>query len=628
MSQDKRASRIQVRLVLYTLKATIGLALIGAMVLYRAEVHRWFIPLIERLAPTVLRDKPEKVDPRASLKRADGEVSPKHTFSPAHKTLLRSALEGYEKIRVGLSRDQIEVIAEGCTQMEEALTTILGDASLSPRVRRRLSAWRSQSQTLRQGSSNHSQEVELTLSAASAEVARRALSELSREVFRVLEIDPQLQVGWRAFTCPMVDGFQKWLQRPESIENPYMGQRMLSCGAASDWSSSTQERERPNALESLSSSDIAYWTCAMHPTVKGSTEGTCPLCNMDLTPVSHASIESGALLIDPLRRQRIGLRLGTVRRRSVKRRVRAMGQVAFDESRVFDVSLRVNGWVERLRVRREGDIVKRGTPLLGVYSPEYISTQSELLASPKGSPLEALARQRLRALGVPRRDIDALKNKETPHQRLTLYAPQSGVVIDKRVNEGRYIRAGETLFKIVDLSRVWVMVELPEDELHAMRPGMKARVELPYLDDHKDQLERAGPLIGEVESIYPYMNTQGRFGHARVGLPNPHGRFKPGMFAEVILEETVEDLLSLPTEAVIHTGHTAFVFVDHGESILRPHKVELGGQYGDWTEIKSGLESGARVVTSGAFLIASESRIRAALSYWEEPGETAEHPHD
>ena len=628
MSQDKRSSKGRMRVMLYTLKAAVGLALIGATVLYRVEVHRWFIPLIERLAPTSLREAPRRADHRASLKNVDIEVGPKHTFSPAHATLLRSALEGYEKIRIGLSRDQIEVIPEACTQMEDGLSTTLGDASLSPQVRRRVSAWRSESQKLRQAAYKNSQEVEVTLSNASAERARHVLSELSRAMFRVLELDPQLQAGWRAFACPMVDGFQKWLQRPESIENPYMGQRMLSCGAASDWSSSTQERAKSIGLETLSSPDIAYWTCAMHPTVKDTTEGTCPLCNMDLTPVSHASIESGALLIDPLRRQRIGLRLGTVQRRSVKRRIRAMGQVAFDESRVFDVSLRVNGWVERLRVRREGDVVKRGTPLLGVYSPEYISTQSELLASPKGSPLEALARQRLRALGVPRRDIDALKSKKTPHQRLTLYAPQSGVVIDKRVNEGRYIRAGETLFKIVDLSRVWVMVELSEDDLYAVKPKMEARVELPYLDGHEDQLERADALVGEVESIYPYMNTQGRFGHARVSLPNPHGRLKPGMFAEVSLEEAVDDLLSLPTEAVIHTGYTSFVFVDHGAGVLRPHKVETGGQYGDWTEIKSGVESGARVVTSGAFLIASESRIRAALSYWDERDETTEHPHD
>jgi Cu(I)/Ag(I) efflux system membrane fusion protein len=402
----------------------------------------------------------------------------------------------------------------------------------------------------------------------------------------------------------MAEGFPKWFQEPEQIENPYMGQAMPTCGSASDWASETA------TTQGLPSADeVAHYTCPMHPSVRQQIAGTCPICNMDLTPVTHGDLRTGDVLVDSVRRQRIGVRTQTATRRSLTRSIRAVGEVTWDESRIHDVTARVDGWVEDLVVTRTGDPVKRGTTLLGFYSPDLLATQQELLAVPSGSRLAATARERLHLWGMSSQGIEDMLDRGEPRRRVRIRSPIAGVVIDKRVNEGAHVRAGALLYRIVDPSRVWVEADVFEQDLPHVTAGQAVQVVLPHAPTQGRR--------GEVAYVYPTLEPGARTGRVRIDLDNADGALRPGMLANLIFEVALGEHLAVPADAVIYTGPRRLVFVDKGEGRLRPVEVQVGARAGDWIIVENGLSEGEVVVTSGVFLLAAESRIRSATNYWE-----------
>ena len=362
---------------------------------------------------------------------------------------------------------------------------------------------------------------------------------------------------------------------------------------------------------------VAYYTCPMHPSVRKPSPGKCPICGMDLTPVTEEDIDSGTVVVDEVRRQRIGVRTAPVEQRHLSRRVRAVGLVTVDETRLADVNLRMSGWVHKLFVEETGQPVKKGQPLFTLYSPELYAAQREYLSAlnRKGAADAAIpeltraSEQRLRLLGMSQSQIRELGRRGEAWENLPVVAPTSGYVIDKDIVEGGRIEAGTRVYRIADLSRIWIDAEVYESDLQHVVEGQPVTVTLPYVQGRTMQ--------GRVDYVYPTLSGATRTGKVRVALDNPDLALKPDMYADVEIEVDLGERVVIPDSAVIYTGPRRLVFVDLGEGRLRPQDIRIGVRAGGYVEVTHGLEVGDIVVTSGNFLIAAESRIRSATGYWE-----------
>jgi Cu(I)/Ag(I) efflux system membrane fusion protein len=315
--------------------------------------------------------------------------------------------------------------------------------------------------------------------------------------------------------------------------------------------------------------------------------------------------------------RQFGVTFGGVEMRTLTAEVRTVGIVNFDETRMAWIAPKFNGFVERLHVNITGQPVRRGQPLLEVYSPELVSAQEELLLAarldrslgesavpgvPAGSPdLLAAARRRLRLWDISEGQIEDILLTGKVRRTLTLYAPVSGIVTEKNVLQGQAVKAGENLYTIADLSNVWVEAELREQDAGGVREGSPATVELNAFPGR--------PLQGRVAYVYPTLQEEARTLKARIVIPNPGGRIKPGMYAKVRLSAPGRAALTAPSSAVVNTGVRTMVFMDMGNGNLMPMDVETGRVAGEYTEILSGLEPGQRVVTSAQFLLDSESNL-------------------
>ncbi|MGB8330595.1 MAG: efflux RND transporter periplasmic adaptor subunit [Polyangiales bacterium] len=363
--------------------------------------------------------------------------------------------------------------------------------------------------------------------------------------------------------------------------------------------------------------DVAYYTCPMHTSVRQSSPGKCPICGMELTPVKKDDLSTGTIVVDEVRRQQIGVRTAAVERRDISRNIRAVGQVKVDETRLADVNLRMSGWVTRLYVEETGQQVKKGQTLFTLYSPELYSAEREHLialrrqqegSSAAVSELTRTSGQRLRLLGMSAAQIRELERRGQAWENVPVIAPSSGYVIDKDIVEGGRVEAGTRVYRIADLSRLWVDADVYEADLAQVRVGQTVTVELPFVPGQRFQ--------GRVDYIYPTLNGVTRTGRVRVALDNPDLALKPDMYASVELAVDLGERLVIADSAVIYTGPRRLVFVDLGEGRLRPQEVELGVHADGYVEVTRGLQPGDVVVTSGNFLIAAESRIRSATGYW------------
>ena len=362
---------------------------------------------------------------------------------------------------------------------------------------------------------------------------------------------------------------------------------------------------------------VAYYTCPMHPSVQQPSPGKCPICGMDLTPVKQEDLKSGTIVVDEVRRQQIGVGTAAVELRNVSREIRAVGQVRVDETRLSDVNLRMSGWVQRLHVEETGQRVRKGQVLFTLYSPELYAAEREYLTTLKrnreassetSSELMRASEQRLRLLGMSQAQIRELARRGEAWENVPVVAPATGYVIDKDVVEGGRIEAGTRVYRIADLSRLWVDAQVYESDLAQVKKGQPVSVQLPYVPGQSFE--------GTVDYIYPTLDGVTRTGRVRVALDNPGLTLKPDMYADVELAVDLGERLVIPDSAVIYTGPRRLVFVDLGEGRLRPQEIEVGVRAAGYVEVTRGLERGDVVVTSGNFLIAAESRIRSATGYW------------
>lgn len=378
-----------------------------------------------------------------------------------------------------------------------------------------------------------------------------------------------------------------------------------------------------------SSAGPEYYTCGMHPWVIVPTPGACPICGMDLVPLDPAKF-SGEITIDPVVIQNIGVRVEKVEEGSETGSIRTVGTVTYDETLLGDVNLKVAGWVEKLYVDYLGAPVKRGQPLFELYSPELYAAQGEYLlayrasqrvsskkgvSSEEGSSTGGLvsellepARTKLSLYDVGPAQIKQLEARGKPLKTMTIWSPQSGVVIEKQVFEGMKMTPGMTAYRIADLSRVWVMATIYEYQSRDIELGQKATMTLSYLPGQE--------VEGKVVYIYPFLDERTRQLNVRLEFPNPDLKLKPGMYATVVFQGTSATKRVLaPRSAVIDTGERQVAFVAKGQGRFEPRTIRMGAETEDGkVEILDGLRSGELVVVSGQFLIDSEARMREALA--------------
>ncbi len=371
---------------------------------------------------------------------------------------------------------------------------------------------------------------------------------------------------------------------------------------------------------------IKYWVAPMDPTYIRNKPGKSPM-GMDLVPVYAEEGEdkepASTIRIDPVTMQNMGVRLASVQRKPLVKDIRTYGRITYDETTIYTVNTKVNGWIEKLRVTFVGEKVKKGQPLFDIYSPELVTAQEEFLLALQqykslststypsiregAERLVTAARTRLRYWDLTDEQTRKIEKNGTPQKNLTIYSPASGVVIKKLAFEGHYVKAGELQYEIADLSTVWVDVDVYEYELPWVREGMDAAMELAYIPGER--------FYGKVLYIYPYLNPKTRTGKLRLEFPNPGYQLKPEMFATVYLKSRIAgDSLVVPQEAVIDSGIRKVVFVSVGKGKFQPREIELGVEgNNDEFQVLKGLHQGEVVVVSAQFMLDSESRLREAI---------------
>ncbi|AWN42599.1 efflux RND transporter periplasmic adaptor subunit [Methylobacterium durans] len=324
---------------------------------------------------------------------------------------------------------------------------------------------------------------------------------------------------------------------------------------------------------------------------------------MDYIPVYEGEAEDGnTVRISPGKIQRTGVRSEAVERRVVSRPVRVPGTVTLDERRVTVVATRSDAFVDHVENVTTGDRVRKDQPLVQVYSPEINAAAAQLIANPgfDGS------RRRLQNLNVPAEAIAEMERTRRVPMAITWSSPRDGVVLERGAVEGMKASAGETLFRIGDISVMWVLADVPEHELGSVRIGQAATVRVRSLPGRA--------FTGKIGLIYPQVAKETRTTRVRIELPNPDGVLLPDMYADVeIGTGSAKPVVAVPDDAVIDTGARQVVLVDKGEGRFEPRAVQVGARGNGYTEIREGVQAGEQVVTSANFLIDAESNLKAAL---------------
>jgi Cu(I)/Ag(I) efflux system membrane fusion protein len=389
------------------------------------------------------------------------------------------------------------------------------------------------------------------------------------------------------------------------------------------------------------SSPAPKYHCPMHPSFVSDKPGPCPICVMKLVrgdaalgpsaapSASHAGHDAPAgtgdrvsVTLTPARRQMLGIRSEAVRAADLAPAIRTVGRVTVDERRVHHVHTKFEGYIEALHVDFVGKLVRRGEPLASIFSPELVATQEEYLLALRaqrglaGSPIASVAkggndlleaaRRRLLLWDIAPATIDHLERTGEVRRSLDLYSPVTGYVVAKTALHGMRVMPSDALFDIADLSHLWVLADVYEQDLGSVRVGMRAEVFVTYLP------ERA--WAGRVTWIAPTVEPTTRTVKVRIEVDNANGLLKPEMFADVELRAAAGRALLVPEGAVIRSGQRNLVFVDEGEGRFSPREVTIGRKGTHGFEVRSGLREGERVVTSANFLLDSESSLKAALA--------------
>ncbi|MEI7749164.1 MAG: efflux RND transporter periplasmic adaptor subunit [Chlorobiaceae bacterium] len=367
------------------------------------------------------------------------------------------------------------------------------------------------------------------------------------------------------------------------------------------------------------------YTCSMHPFIIREKPGVCPICGMELIKKIDDSSGSSAqpISVDHLslsQNQRVMANVATVdaTMETLNKEINAVGIVQYDQSRQAKVTAWVAGRIERLNINSVGAIVSKGKPVAEVYSPDLVAAQQEYLLAIKsrnqlnnssftsiaqnGEGLVAAAKERLLLLGVKASQIEALERNGNPTMRLPVFSPFSGVVIEKMVQQGQYVSAGEVLFNIADLSSIWVELEIYENESPYVHVGQQVEI--------RSQSLSQSSFTGRISFIYPFLDPKTRTLKARVEMANPGITLKPDMFVNAIIKQPLDSSIVVPVTAVMDTGKRQVVWVESAPGSFESREVRVGQRSNDKIQILSGLNPGDKVAVSGGYLIDSESQLK------------------
>ena len=401
------------------------------------------------------------------------------------------------------------------------------------------------------------------------------------------------------------------------------------------------------------------YTCSMHPQVIQDRPGNCPVCEMklvavredvsaqnahrkikyykstmllgeisqtprkdsmgmEMVPVYEGEEETSTINVDPATVQKMGVRTSAVTKGPLRRLIRTVGVIDYNETALADVTTKFRGWIEQLSVDSTGQQVRKGEPLFNVYSPDLYSAQNEyVLALNRESPvLKESARQKLKLFDVSEDQIAALEKTRRAQRTVRVDAPIDGIVVEKKVVQGQMVEAGMKLYRLADLGIVWVQSQVYEQDLAFLKPGQDAEVSLSYLPDRK--------FSGKVTYIYPTVDEKTRTARVRMEFHNPGLFLKPGMFATAELRAELEpDAVLVPDSAVLRSGDKSTVFVALDGGRFEPRDIRLGARGEDnQYQVLAGLKEGERVVTSGQFMLDSESQLREAIQKMLNPTAT------
>ncbi len=438
-------------------------------------------------------------------------------------------------------------------------------------------------------------------------------------------------------------------------------------GAAASGATAALLWPSDNAEHSHDSSDKTLYTCGMHPQVVREEPGNCPICGMALVPMNAKKNGSvslgpcrperalywrapmdpsfisdkpgkspmgmalvpvceaqgpGQVSVEPRIVQSMGVRTALVKKGTLHRTVRTVARLEVNERKVVVVTTKIAGWIEKLYVNETGQFVRRGQPLFSIYSPQAVAGQQEyLLAKRQGNDLLVRsARDRLLFWDFTKRQIERLEARGQPSKTLKIFSPATGFVVHKSAIEGGKVKPEKTLFKIVDLSTVWVQADVYEYEVPWLRVGQPAELSLSYVPGRT--------FKGKVSYIYPYLDESSRTVRVRLEFPNPDLLMKPGMFGTVRIQTQAKEAVTLiPSQAVLRTGRRNIAFLSLGEGHFKAVELTLGDEGDDdLIAVLSGLTKGQRIVVSGHFLLDSESQLNEALQKIVAPAKSTPGP--
>lgn len=352
-----------------------------------------------------------------------------------------------------------------------------------------------------------------------------------------------------------------------------------------------------------------YFRCPMHPWITSKGPSACPICGMDLTPVEESAAQSEGVRIDPATVQTIGVTFEPVQRRTLTREIRLAAAVQADERRIYTVSTKVMGFIEKLRANATGIRVNPGDTLYELYSPDLVNAQEEFLQACRGTDSSAIASARARMLNwdISPGFIQSIRQSGSAMRTVPFISAVAGVISTKNVTQGQNVMPGMNLFTITDLSSVWIAGQAYQSDLAFIKKGQRASVTIDFM---------AGKTFNATVSfISPQIDPQDRTAQIRLELPNTADlSIRPGMIATISITATAATLVTaVPEQAVIHTGERDVVVISTGNGFFQPREVRLGISAGGYVQILDGLQEQEQVVTSSQFLIDSESNLREAV---------------
>jgi RND family efflux transporter MFP subunit len=378
---------------------------------------------------------------------------------------------------------------------------------------------------------------------------------------------------------------------------------------------------------------ILYWHDPMHPAYKSDRPGIAPDCGMQLEPVyedggppasrDSAVLPPGTVQISPERQQLIGVRIGQVEKTSGMQSVRILGRVSVDETRIYKLNAAIEGWIREISPVTVGSVLQKDQLLASYYAPEFIGPQQAYLyamsamdrfqATGKETPEQIAltnaniqsAADTLRNMGMTDTQLEAMKKERQLTQRIEIRAPSAGFVLARNISPGQRFEKGTEFYRIADLSHVWILADVFENEGRYFRPGLTAKV---------TDKAQGKSFQARVSDVLPQFDPATRVLKVRLETDNPGYGLKPDVFVDVEFPLQWQPGLTIPSEAVLDTGMKKIVFVDRGNGFFEPRRVETGLRFGDRIEITKGLMEGERIVVSGNFLVDSESRLRLAAA--------------